>query len=139
MNNVLNTLTLSDFTHYALIGFGLALLHLFLLWQTITLLTKSKKKGFVLFLSSVLRIFLLVFIALACSKQNMGHFLIIMCSFFLTRIFLLKLFHPSLKKKLKNSEVITQERKRDPYSNMVSTKRRTVKTITPKRRRRKTY
>ena len=72
MNNVLNTLTLSDFTHYALIGLGLALLHLFLLWQTITLLTKSKKKGFVLFLSSVLRIFLLVFIALACSKQNMG-------------------------------------------------------------------
>ena len=47
MNNVLNTLTLSDFTHYALIGLGLALLHLFLLWQTITLLTKSKKKGFV--------------------------------------------------------------------------------------------
>ena len=139
MNEILNSLTLSDFSQYMIIGFCLALLHLFLLWQTVTLLSKTRKKGIVLFLSSVLRIFLLIFIALACSKQNMGHFLIIMCSFFLTRLFLLKLFKPSFKKKLKNSEVVTQERKKDPYSNQVSTKRRTIRREPVKKQKRKRY
>lgn len=139
MNDILNSLTLSDFSQYMIIGFCLALLHLFLLWQTVTLLSKTRKKGIVLFLSSVLRIFLLIFIALACSKQNMGHFLIIMCSFFLTRLFLLKLFKPSFKKKLKNSEVVTQERKKDPYSNQVSTKRRRIRREPLKKQRRRRY
>ena len=139
MNEILNSLTLSDFSQYMIIGFCLALLHLFLLWQTVTILSKTRKKGIVLFLSSVLRIFLLIFIALACSKQNMGHFLIIMCSFFLTRLFLLKLFKPSFKKKLKNSEVVTQERKKDPYSNQVSTKRRTIRREPVKKQKRKRY
>ena len=139
MNDILNSLTLSDFGQYILIGFGLALLHLFLLWQTVTILSKTRKKGIILFFSSVLRIFLLIFIALACSKQNMGHFLIIMCSFFLTRIFLLKLFKPSFKKKLKNSEVAVQERKKEPYSNQVTPKRRTIKKEPLKKQRKRRY
>lgn len=139
MNNIFNTLTLNDFTHYGLIGCLLAFLHLFLLWQTVTLLSKSRKKGVIRFLSSVLRIFLFIFIALACSKQNMGYFLIIMCSFFLTRMFLLKLFKPSFKKKLQNSEVVTQERKRDTYANTVSPRRRTLRREPIKRRKRRRY
>lgn len=139
MNSQLSALTLNDFIQYGLIGILLSVLYLFLIWQTITLLSKSRKKGFVLFLSSVLRIFLLIFIALACSKQNPAYFLIIMCAFFLTRSILLKLFKPGFKKKLTNSEVITQERKKEKYSNQVSPRRRTIKQPSIKKKKKRYY
>ncbi len=127
MNTMLTTLTLDDFILYGSIGAILSVIYLFLIWQTVCFLSRSRKKGLALFLSSVLRIFLLIFVALACSKQNIGYFLIIMCFFLLTRTLLLKLFSPSLKKKLKNSEIPSQDKKR--------TQLQLTKTRTRRRRR----
>ena len=113
MTNIFQTLTLKDFYTYAAIGAVLAPLYLFLFWQTITLY-KSKKHSFILFLATTLRIFLVIFIALACSQLNGAYFLIIACSFLLSKRILLCFLTPAFKKKVKKNEIIKSSSKKIP-------------------------
>lgn len=106
------TISLNDFYTFMLIGAALSVVYLFLLWQTNSTLARAKKKNLVLFISAALRIFLLIFVALAFSGQNLSHFLIIMCGFLLTRIVLLKILKPTLKKKITSSEILYADNKK---------------------------
>lgn len=106
------TISLNDFYTFMLIGAALGIVYLFLLWQTISTLARAKKKNLVLFISAALRIFLLIFVALVFSGQNLSHFLIIMCGFLLTRIILLKILKPTLKKKITSSEILYADNKK---------------------------
>lgn len=106
------TISLNDFYTFMLIGAALGIVYLFLLWQTISTLARAKKKNLVLFISAALRIFLLIFVALVFSGQNLSHFLIIMCGFLLTRIVLLKILKPTLKKKITSSEILYADNKK---------------------------
>ena len=115
MNTTFTQFTFTDFYTYALIGSGLALLYLFLLWQTVSLY-KSKKHSFIIFLATTLRIFLVIFIALACAQSNMTYFLIIVCFFLLCRSILLLFFTPSFKKKIKKGEIIKSNKKKITYT-----------------------
>ena len=115
MNITFTPFTFTDFYTYALIGSGLALLHLFLLWQIVSLY-KSKKHSFVIFLANTLQIFLVIFIALACAQSNMTYFLIIICFFLLLRIILLSFLTPSLKKKIKKGEIMRSNKKKTIYT-----------------------
>ncbi len=125
MKNI--TLTMSDFFSYGLIGATLALLYMFLLWQTISIIKQSKHKNLILFISATLRIFLLIFIALVFSNQNTGIFIIIMCGFLLMRAILIKLSRPSLKKKLTSSELLYAENKKTFSKTRRNTKSRKKK------------
>ena len=137
MNNTLNFLTLNDFFYYAIAGLILAILHLFLLWQTTNLVKKVRQKNFVSFFSSVLRNFLLIFISIALSKQNIAYFLIIMCSFLLIRTCLLNLFHPSFKKKLTKTELVYADKKKEPLeSKKIKRGKKTKETMRRKTKRR---
>ncbi|MBQ8251360.1 MAG: ATP synthase subunit I [Alphaproteobacteria bacterium] len=106
------TISLNDFYTFMLIGAALGVVYLFLLWQTTSTLARAKKKNLVLFISAALRIFLLIFVALVFSGQNLSHFLIIMCGFLLTRIVLLKILKPTLKKKITSSEILYADNKK---------------------------
>lgn len=105
------TLTASDITISILTGFILCLVYFYLLWRTIGIVKQSAHPVFILFLSSTLRIFLLVFIALVFSEHNLGRFLIIFCSFFLTRLLLLKIAKPSFKQEFTKSEIVYHDEK----------------------------
>lgn len=118
------TLTLNDFYLYGLIGFILAIVYLFLLWQTICILNNTKKKALIQFISAALRIFLLIFVALVFAGQNLSYFLIITCSFLLTRMLLLKIFKPTLKKKITTSEILYADNKKQTKTVIKSKKRR---------------
>lgn len=118
------TLTLNDFYLYGLIGFILAIVYLFLLWQTICILNNTKKKALIQFISAALRIFLLIFVALVFAGQNLFYFLIITCSFLLTRMLLLKIFKPTLKKKITTSEILYADNKKQTKTVIKSKKRR---------------
>lgn len=104
-------LTSSDITISLLTGFALCLIYFYLLWRTIGIVKQSAHPVFIIFLSSTLRIFLLVFIALVFSNQNLGRFLIIFCAFFLTRILLLKIAKPSFKQEFTKSEIVYHDEK----------------------------
>ena len=106
------TISLNDFYNFMLIGAVLGIIYLFLLWQTISILAHAKKRNLVLFISAALRIFLLIFISLVFSGQNLTHFLTIMCGFLLTRTILLKLLKPTLKKKITSSEILYADSKK---------------------------
>lgn len=138
MNNTLNFLTLNDFFYYTVAGLILAILHLFLLWQTTNLVKKVRQKNFVSFLSSVLRNFLLIFISIALSKQNIAYFLIIMCSFLLVRACLLNLFHPSFKKKLTKTELVYADKKKMPLETTRNKRRKRI-TETKRRKTKRRY
>lgn len=105
MSNVAN-LTLNDILFCIVSGAVLACIYMYLMWQTIHIVQQIRKKKTFLFLSSILRIFLLLFVALALSQNNLAFFLTIICSFLLVRIILLKMITPSFKKQIKKSETI---------------------------------
>ncbi len=117
-------LSLNDFYLYGLIGFILAIVYLFLLWQTICILNNTKKKALIQFISAALRIFLLIFVALVFAGQNLSYFLIITCSFLLTRMLLLKIFKPTLKKKITTSEILYADNKKQPPLPLKKTRKR---------------
>ncbi len=99
-------LTSTDITVSLLTGFILCLIYFYLLWQTIGISRKSNHPGLILFISATLRIFLLIFISLVFSQNNVGRFLLIFCGFFLTRILLLKIAKPSFKKEIETNEIV---------------------------------
>ena len=72
------------------IGVVLGLIYMYLLWMTVQTLLKVKHKGLFLFISAVLRIFLLIFGALALSHEHAGRFILIFCGVILARLFILR-------------------------------------------------
>ncbi len=72
------------------IGVVLGLIYMYLLWLTVQTLPKVKHRGLFLFTSAVLRIFLLIFGALALSHEHAGRFILIFCGVIATRLFVLR-------------------------------------------------
>lgn len=90
MHNIMAGLTYEDITICLSLGIAIALIYHFLLWQTIIHLPRVTHKKTLLFLSSVSRIFLLIFTALYFSYENPGRFLLIFIGFIITRLIVLK-------------------------------------------------
>lgn len=118
------TLSANDILLSLGVGCILCLIYLYLLWQTIIVSQKSNHPTLILFLSGVLRIFLLIFIALVFSKNNLGKFLLIFCGFLLTRVITLKLVKPSFKNQLKDKEIVSYDGKK-PTKKSTSKRKKT--------------
>ena len=78
-------------------GIILGLIYLLLLWRTLLYLPKIKNKGSFLFLSSVIRLFLLIFVAMYFSFENGARFILIFVGFFLTRLVVMKYVKRSIE------------------------------------------
>ncbi len=122
MNKI--AISFNDLYIFMLIGGTLALVYLFLLWHTVSTLARAKRKNLVLFISAALRIFLIIFVALVFAGQNLSHFLLIMCGFLLTRIILLKILKPALKKKITSSEILYADNKKTTQIQLKQQKKR---------------
>lgn len=129
MNQI--TLTGTDIAVSLAIGFVLCLVYFYLLWQTIGVSRKSSRPGIILFLSATLRIFLLIFISLVFSQNNVGKFLLIFCGFFLTRVVLLKIMKPSFKKEVQTSEIVYH----DTQAPLAKGKKGSQKSSSPKQKK----
>ena len=70
-------------------GSILSFIYLGLLWYSLKLLPKIKKRGLFLFGSAVLRLFLFLFLAVYLSQNHAGRFLWIVIGFVTTRLILL--------------------------------------------------
>ena len=73
-----------------LIGAGCGLVFMYLLWKTVKLLPVVKHKYLFLFVSKVLRIFLLLCVMMLLSEHHAGKFLSIFCGFLIVRLIVLK-------------------------------------------------
>ena len=71
------------------IGALCALVYLNLLWQTVHLLPRVQHKGLFLFISVVLRIFLLLAVMVLLSDNKAGRFILIFCGFVIGPPFLM--------------------------------------------------
>ena len=67
-----------------------AAVYLYLLWKTVRLLPSVKRKGLFLFISMVLRLFLLLAVMLLLSEKKPGPLLVIFCGFVIVRLFVLR-------------------------------------------------
>ncbi len=105
-------LTAQDFVIYLCAGIVLCLIYLYLLWQTIFISKKSNYPRLILFLSGTLRIFLLIFVSLVLSQQNMARFLSIFSGFFITRYLVLRIANTNVKSQIKENEIIYHNNKR---------------------------
>lgn len=74
---------------YFFLGGILSILYLGLLWYSVKLLPKIKKRGLFLFLSAVVRLFLFLFLAVYLSQDHVGKFLWIVIGFITMRLVLL--------------------------------------------------
>lgn len=72
------------------VGVALGLAYLIILYKTLLYLPKVQKKGNFLFISAVIRIFLVIFVALYFSYDNGARFLLIFIGFIMTRMIVLK-------------------------------------------------
>lgn len=100
----LSSLTSLQIFWAILTGVILALIYLFLLWRTLLYLPKIKNKGSFLFLSGVIRLFLLIFVAMYFSFENGARFILIFVGFFLTRLVVMKYVKRSIEKAYKVKE-----------------------------------
>ena len=90
-------LSLLQIIVYSGLGAVLAVLYLYLLWKTICLLPRIKRKGLFLLASVVIRITLLISLALIFSQNHAGKFLWIIIGFILTRLILVGCFRKGIK------------------------------------------
>ncbi len=90
MNAHIFQLPWQDFARAFGMGAGLGLVYMYLLWKTVQTLPRVKHKGLFLFLSAVLRIFLLIFGAIVLSQDHVGKFLIIICGVWTMRLIVLR-------------------------------------------------
>ena len=67
----------------------LSLIYLGLLWYSLKLLPKIKRRGLFLFISAAIRIFLFLFLAMWLAKNHAGRFLWIVVGFVCVRLILL--------------------------------------------------
>ena len=72
-----------------LTGAVLSMLYLGLLWYSLKLLPKIKKRGLFLFGSAALRLFLFLFLAVWLSQNHAGRFLVIVVGFVGMRLLLI--------------------------------------------------
>ena len=72
-----------------MMGGILSVLYLGLLWYSLKLLPRIKKRGLFLFGSAVLRLFLFLFLAVYLSQNHAGRFLWIVIGFISIRLILL--------------------------------------------------
>ena len=72
-----------------IMGTLLSVLYLGLLWYSLKLLPKIKKRGLFLFASAALRLFLFLFLAVYLAQNHAGRFLWIVIGFIVTRLILL--------------------------------------------------
>ena len=72
-----------------MMGGILSVLYLWLLWYSVKLLPKIKKRGLFLFSSAVVRLFLFLFLAVYLAKDHAGRFLWIVVGFISVRLILL--------------------------------------------------
>ena len=72
-----------------IMGAILSLLYFGLLWYSLKLLPKIKKRGLFLFVSAALRLFLFLFLAVYLAQNHAGRFLWIVLGFITTRLILL--------------------------------------------------
>lgn len=79
MNHLLYV-PMSEMGTPVIFGAILGLIYLYLLWQTVQILPRVKYKGAFLFLSAVLRLFLLIFAALLVAGDSAGKFLLMILS-----------------------------------------------------------
>ena len=70
-------------------GALLSVLYLGLLWYSLKLLPKIKKRGLFLFVSAAVRLFLFLFLAIYLAQNHTGRFLWIVIGFITTRLILL--------------------------------------------------
>ena len=70
-------------------GVLLSVLYLGLLWYSLKLLPKIKRRGLFLFASAALRLFLFLFLAVYLAQNHAGRFLWIVIGFITTRLILL--------------------------------------------------
>ena len=117
MKLAFNPLALNDIILSLSVGFVLSLIYLYLLWQTIQIIRKSKRPILILFISGTTRIFLLVFTALLFAQNDLGKFLLIFCAFFLTRVSVLNLMKPAFKTTVKENEFAYHNTKKTTKSN----------------------
>ncbi len=82
-------LSLGEIFGALLMGGILSLLYLGLLWYSLKLLPKIKKRGLFLFGSAVVRLFLFLFFAIWLSQDHAGRFLLIVIGFIGMRLILL--------------------------------------------------
>ena len=81
-----------------LTGGILSLIYLGLLWYSLKILPKIKKKGLFLFASAALRLFLFLFLAVWLSQNHAGRFLWIVLGFITVRLILLSRIKNGVKK-----------------------------------------
>ena len=72
-----------------IMGAVLSVLYLGLLWYSVKLLPKIKKRGLFLFASASVRLFLFLFLAVYLAQNHAGRFLWIVIGFITTRLILL--------------------------------------------------
>ena len=72
-----------------IMGGILSVLYLGLLWYSVKLLPKIKKRGLFLFASAAVRIFLFLFLAIYLARNHAGRFLWIVVGFITTRLIVL--------------------------------------------------
>lgn len=90
MNMNIFQMPISDMGLCLLIGAIVSVVYMYLLWKTVRLLPRVKRKGLFLFISALLRIFLLIFGMLLLSNDNAGRFILIFCGFVISRLFILR-------------------------------------------------
>jgi len=88
-----------------LIGGICGAVFMYLLWRTVKLVPQVKHKHLFLFVSKVLRIFLLFCVMVLFSDHHAGKFLAIFCGFLIVRLFVLRfvrfrVYHDSEEKQL---------------------------------------
>ncbi len=98
----LTSLTIWQIIFSLSVGIITSIIYLFLLWKTLILLPKIKHKGNFLFLSAIIRLALLIFIALYFSFENGARFLLIFIGFILTRLIITKYVKQSIHKEYEN-------------------------------------
>lgn len=94
------------------IGIILGLVYMYLLWKTVMLLPKVEHKGRFLFLSAVVRIFILIFCAIVFSFDEASRFLLIIIGFIIARLLVQQRVKKSIHQLTENRKK-TKEGKND--------------------------
>lgn len=98
------------------VGILLGLAYLIILWRTLLYLPKVKKKGNFLFVSAVIRLFLIIFVALYFSYNNGARFLLIFIGFIITRLIVLRYIKNNVLNTL-SSRIPTQKPNKNSTKN----------------------
>ncbi|MDY6407674.1 MAG: ATP synthase subunit I [Pseudomonadota bacterium] len=94
------------------IGAICGLLFMYLLWRTVQLLPRVKHKYLFLFVSKVLRIFLLLCVMILFSNHHAGRFLTIFCGFLIVRLIILRFVRFRVCRDTEEKQLIKGSKKR---------------------------